>query len=921
MRPAHKASTPLRFLRGSCIIYLAKLMTIESLTPALIRTKLYRPPLPPDWVPRLQLLDRLQQQRQRPLTLVCAPAGFGKSTLLSAWLERSDWRSAWLSLDDGDSDLRTFLSHIVAAVRTLFPEFGHDTQALLHAVKLPPVPALASSFSNELDEIDEPFLLMLDDYHVIHDSAIHELVTKLLRHPPHALHLALAARHDPPLPINSLRAHAAVSEIRSQDLRFSLEETLVFLRQALNPQIDEAQAALLKEKTEGWIAGLRLAALSAWRKDSEVKLAALNSNDAYLLDYFASEVLAQQPAALQEFLVKTSILDRLQGSLCEAVARQSDLAAPGKTYLAWLEELNLFIVPLDDRREWFRYHQLFRQLLRHQLERLYPPSDIAELHRRASRWLAAHDLLEEAVQHALLAADAAVAAQIVAQQRHVLMNQDDWRRLEILLQILPPEVVETQTELLLTRAWCAYNRYTLLQMPALIDQTETLIAEQSTELPAARSWRGELAFFRSYQAYWANDLPGILSYARQALEDLPLEWWHARIMARLFLASAYHMLGDPASAAAAFSASLAEAQTNGPYLMRSFLITDFVHWYAGDLQAVADAADRVLALGEHHLYAQTVNWARYFKGIVHYHRNQLAEAEQDLSAVVLDRYQAHMQCLVHSAIALAFTYQAQQQPAQALAVAEMLPTFLYEMGNTILLPLVHAFQADLALRQGRLAAASQWVAQAQPAALSLMPHFFAQHLVLPRVLLAQDTSASWQAAVDRLAQLRQFAESLHHTHVLIEVLAVQAVLFEAQGDRSAALASLERAIALAQPGGFIRPFVELGPAMRPLLRQLQDQGVAPHYIAQILVAFATPQPSEPATLPEPPELIEPLTRRELEVLAMLEQRLSTKEIAARLFISPGTAKLHTLHIYQKLQVNARRAAVAKAQSLGLLINH
>jgi LuxR family maltose regulon positive regulatory protein len=378
------------------------------------------------------------------------------------------------------------------------------------------------------------------------------------------------------------------------------------------------------------------------------------------------------------------------------------------------------------------------------------------------------------------------------------------------------------------------------------------------------------------------------------------------------------MLGDPASSAAVLAAGLVEAQANGPYLMRSLLITCFVHWYAGDLQRAADAADQVLALGEQHHYPQTVNWAHYFKGIVHYHRNQLVQAAQDLSAVVLDRYQAHLQCLVHGAIALALTYQAQQRPVAARTVANMIPTFLHETGNTILLPTVHAFQAELARRQGRMADASQWAVQPQPAALSLMPHFFAHHLVLPRVLLDLNTPASRAAAATQLTELRELAESSHYTHVLIEVLAVQAVLFEAQGDRSAALAALERAIGLAQPGGFIRLFVDLGPTMQTLLRQLHDQSVAPHSIAQILAAFAAPQPIEPAAPLGSPGLIEPLTKRELEVLALLEQRLSNKEIAARLFITPSTAKQHTLRIYQKLQVNARHDAVAKAQSLGLV---
>jgi LuxR family maltose regulon positive regulatory protein len=893
-------------------------MTTDPLLPALTRTKLYRPPLPADWVPRPQLLERLRQQRQRTLTLVSAPAGFGKSTLLAAWLERCDWRSAWLSLDDGDNNLGSFLSYIVAAVQTLFPEFGTDTEALFNTVSMPPLPVIVSSLSNDLDEIDEPFLLVLDDYHVIHNPAIHDLLTELLNHTPRALHLVLAVRHDPPLSINSLRARAVVAEIRSHDLRFSLEEALAFLRQALDPEIDEGRAAFINEKTEGWIAGLRLAALSAWRKNGAATLATLDSHDIYLMDYLASEVLAQQPAALQEFLIKTSILDRLNGSLCEAVAQQSDLAAPGQTYLAWLDELNLFVVPLDDQREWFRYHQLFRQLLQHQLERRYQRDEIAALHRRASHWLAAHNLLEEAVHHALLADNAADAAQIVAQQRHNLMNQDDWHRLEALLRVLPPAVSTAPPELLLAQAWSAHNRYNLLQVSTLTDQAESLIAQLALEPAVTRVLRGEVAALRSYQSFWANDMPGVVSQAQQALADLPLAWWHARLVARLFLTCAYHMQDDPVSAAAALSVGLAEAQTNGPYLMRSLIITCFVYWLAGDLQGVADAADQMLVLSEQQHYPQTAHWAYYFRGIVHYHRNNLAEAEQDLSTIVLDRYRTHLQCLLHSAIALALTYQAQQRPAQAHTVAEMLPAFLHQTGNTSLLPVIHAFQADLALRQSRLAEASQWAVQAQPAALSLMPYFFAHHLVWPRVLLALNPPADRVAAAEQLARLREVAESYHHTHVLIEVLAVQAVLCEAQGDRSAALAALTRAIGLAQPGGFIRLFVDLGPTMQALLRELRDRGVAPYFVARILAALTEPQPIEPAATFGPPELIEPLTRRELEVLTLLEQRLSNKEIAARLFITPSTAKLHTLHIYQKLQVNARRDAVAKAQRLGLL---
>ena len=897
----------------------AKRMTTEPLTPAIVRTKLYRPPLPPDWVPRPQLLEHLQRQRQRPLTLFSAPAGYGKSTLLSAWLEACDWPSAWLSLDESDNDLATFLSYIVSAVQTVFPEFGQDIQALLKAVSLPPLAAIVENLSNDLDEINEPFLLALDDYHVIHNPAIHSLLSDLLNHPPHDVHLILAARHDPPLPLTRLRARAALSEIRSQDLRFSLEETLTFLRRALNPQLDETRAALFKERTEGWAAGLRLAALSAWRANSEAKLAQLDSSNAYLVDYLTSEVLVQQPTALQEFLLKTSILERLNGSLCEAVAQPGDRVTAGQTYLARLEELNLFIVPLDDQREWFRFHHVFQQLLQQQLKRRYPQSEIDELHDRASHWFATHGLLEEAVQHALLADNTAAAAHIVARQRHELMNQDEWRHLELLLHALPRRIVESHPELLLATAWSEYNRYNLLEVPDLINRAATLVWQRTGEPSTAQDLQGEVEFFRGYQAFWADDLLGVIAHMQLALQWIPLDGWHARVLACLFLATAYHMLGDSEQAAVTLAAGLTEARTNAPYRMRMHLITCFVYWLAGDLQRAADAASQVLALADQRLdYPQTIHWARYFSGIVHYQRNQLDLAEQALSAMVLDRYQTHMQCLVHGAIALAFTYQAQQRPIRARIVADMLPDFLHEMGNTALLPTIHAFQADLALRQGRLAEASQWAAQTQPTAFSLMPHFFGQSLVWPKVLLALDTPDNRQTAAAQLARLREFAESRQHIHILIETLAVQALLYESQGEHSTAQATLNRALELAQPGGFMRLFIDLGQPMQGLARQLRDRGAAPNFVEQILAAFTVPSATPPAALRDSAELIEPLTRRELEVLALLAERLSNKEIATNLFITPNTVKQHTLHLYQKLQVSTRHEAVTKAQSLGLL---
>ena len=408
----------------------------------LLQTKLHQPRVTADLVQRPRLKEALDNGLDRPLILVAAPAGFGKSTLLSAWLETCDLPHAWISLDEADNDLGVFLAYFLAALQTLFPDALPETRAFLTGISLPAVGVIARSLINELDGLERDFILVLDDYHLIRAQPVHELLSLLLQHPPQGLHLVIATRQDPPLPLGVLRARNQVAEIRGHDLRFSLAEIAAFVERTLGAPLADDALAVLAEKTEGWAAGLRFATLTLrYGGDVDSHLAGLHAENRYVTDYLMSEVLSQVSPAMRRFLLKTSILDQVCSSLGEAVIGPDDPECQPQEFLAWLEQAAMFTVALDSHGEWYRYHHLFRELLRDQLARQANAGEIATLHARASAWFARHGSLEEALQHALLGHDTPAAVRLLAEQRHALMDSEQWQLHERTLRMFPAETV------------------------------------------------------------------------------------------------------------------------------------------------------------------------------------------------------------------------------------------------------------------------------------------------------------------------------------------------------------------------------------------------------------------------------------------------------------------------------------------------
>lgn len=938
----------------------------------LLTTKLHRPRALPQQVQRPQLLARLDQGLAAglPLTLVVAPAGFGKSTLISQWLDDlrltiDDFglnaaldnrqskivkpKSCWLSLDEYDNDLPLFLHYLVAAVRQIVPVACSRTLNLLQAPQLPPSEYLTHTLLHDLSALDQPFILVLEDYHCLAATVIHQLLSRLLTQMPDSMHLVLISRTEPPLPLARLRVRQQMTELRAADLCFSTTETQTLLTQTLGRLPSAETVATLHTQTEGWAAGLHLAALALrGRADETAFVQSYTASHRHVTDYLMEEVIARQPPDVQTFLLRTSILDRFCAPLCEAfqsgespAIRRSPLDAP-LTTLTYLIQANLFLVPLDEQGEWYRYHHLFRDLLRRRLRASASPAEVAALYGLAGAWLADHGWIEEAIQYALAGGDERAAAHLVAQDRHELLNREEWRTLERRLALLPDALVQQHAALLMTKALVLNLQFKLAAIPPLLqavaDALWAHLPEPTLAAADAQVLQGEMDALWSQHWYWQQEGQRSLAAAEQALARLPADYLYARSGALLYLGLAAQMTGQATVAVQTLRAALEEQQASpSTFVTRILYALAFIHYLGGELTLTQQMAAACLQVARQNNLALTLGWAHYLLGCVYYEWNELATAAQHFTAVVALRYRINGLTAHHGWLGLAWTQQAQGRPDQAQHQVAALLHFHHEMNHLAFLPLVHSFQARLALQQGDGATALRW---AQTVALdpirTPLPFPEIPQLTRAKIVLAQAAPKGAPLGAGRgaevlvaLAPLRQVAEATHNPLRLIELLALQALAEAAQGRTESALATLHQAVMLAQPGRFIRTFVDLGPRLAALLYQLAAPrglpGVETAYLGQVLAAFPPTAGADDLAYrirqASQAHGIEPLTERESEVLLHLHKGLPNKAIADALHISLLTVKRHTTNIFQKLGVETRKQAVVRARALGILPPH
>jgi LuxR family maltose regulon positive regulatory protein len=901
----------------------------------LLETKLHVPRWRRGLVARPRLSERLSRGAESALTLVSAPAGFGKTTLLAEWLAvvAADGRSvAWLSLDQRDNDPALFWTYLVAALNAGVPAVGAGALALLQPTQ-PLNEAGLVALLNDLDAISNDVVLVLDDYHVIDARDVQDGMAFLLEHLPPQIHLVIASRADPPLPLARLRGRGELAEIRAADLRFTPGEAAAYLNGVMGLALTGADVAALEGRTEGWIAALQLAALSMQgREDTAAFIDGFTGDDRYIVDFLAEEVLQRQPGHVQHFLLQTSILDRLNGPLCDAVTGQDG----GKAKLTALERGNLFLVPLDDRRHWYRYHQLFADVLHARL-RDEQPDDVPGLHRRASGWHEQNGEPSEAIRHALAAGDFERAADLIELAIPAMLRVRREAAVLGWLELLPDEVVRVRPVLSVGFAGALLAGGVFEGVEARLRDAEGWLdgatgIRRGSHAPAAemvvvddaefRRLPAEIELYRAAQALARGDGPGTVRHARRALELSPADDHLGRASAAALLGLASWASGDLDAGQSGYAECM-EGLRRAGHIADTF----------GCAIALADIRRTQGHLGEAmRTYEQALQrapqpggpvlrgTADMYVGMseVHRERDDLPAATQQLlRSQDLGEHAGLPQNRYRWRVAMARIREAEGDlggaldllnEAERLYVGDFFP-------NVRPVP---ALRARVRVARGELGEALGWARERGLSVaddLSYLREF--EHITLARVLLARYTDEraerSTQEATRLLERLLRAAEEGQRTGSVIEILVLQALARQARGDIPAALASLRRAVMLAEPEGYVRIFSDEGPPMASLLRAAAKQRIAPGYVRLLLAAVTKTGGGTPASQ----GLIEPLSERELDVLRLLRTDLSGPDIARELVVSLNTVRTHTKNIYAKLGVNNRLAAVRRATELDL----
>ena len=908
----------------------------------LLHTKLHRPRLPHNLVVRPRLLEVLNHTIDQQITLVCAPAGFGKTTLVSTWLELMDIDksaaaasvpSAWLSLDENDSDLNLFLHYFIAALRTIFKEACQETLALLQARQQPPDAVLYATLSNELAELPGEAILVLDDYHTVRGTEVHNLFIELARHWPKPLHLVLISRIDPPIPLTSLRAKGMLHEIRTQNLRFKPEETAVYLSQEQLTLRSQEDLHLLEERFEGWPAGLHLAVLSLRSASSqESVLSALSSENPNIAGYLVDEVLTHQFPAIHAFLLKTSILDRFSASLCEAIIGEMDTAWNARACLDWIERSELFITPLDDRQEWYRYHHLFRELLQQRLSTEIRADQVTDLHRLASVWFEEHGFVDEALHHALAAGDLDLAARQMNTGLRDVINREDRPTLERWLRLLPEEMIQRSPGLLMIRIWALELSWRLDLQAQVLQQVEELLdSGGGASLPAndLQILRGQIHVLRAQQAYFSNQTTRAIDLCRQALALLPPAWTFVRGAAILYLGLSMQATGQIQEAEKLLLTEYefcSDKTEIYPLIVLQSL--GYIYLWTGQLEKTIKIGQVLIQGATSSGIMFTKSWGNYYLGVAHYQRNELEIAGQYFTQIMENQFLAHGSAYHDAVAGMALIYQITGKQSESRRMVESISRFDLEQGG-IEDDRTRSLRARLMLLQGDPEGAGRWadtfsdLPPDQPIIWLEEPQ-----MTRARALVARGTDADLRLALQILDVLNEIVNRTHNTYYEIEILALRALALDSQGDTGHADAALMQALDLAQLGGFIRVFVNLGKPMQKMLHRLFSQDHSGELIRRILAAFQeddknlldSASPAQPKRQPylANSTLVEPLTQRELEVLSLLRDPLSIKEIALKLGISYATTSRHTVNIYAKLGAKGRWDAVVKAEDLNIL---
>lgn len=905
---------------------------------SVLATKFFIPLLPPKVVARSRLVKQLSDglTTGHKLTLISAPAGFGKSTLVSEWIVNCGQQAAWLSLDENDNDPVRFLIYVISALQKISPNLGAGLLDALQSPQSPPIETVSTALLNEITILSNNFILVLDDYHLTDSKSVDDALTFLIDNLPPQMHLVITTREDPALPTPRLRARNQLTEIRASDLRFTPSEAAEFLNQVMGLNLTEEEVAALDKRTEGWIAGLQLAALSMkGQQDVHGFIQAFAGDHRYIVDYLVEEVLRRQPEPVRNFLLQTSILERLNGPLCDAVTIQ-----PGsKSKLEQLQRGNLFLIPLDDKREWYRYHHLFADVLNIHLM-AEQPEQVPALHERASQWHEQNGLTADAIRHVLAAKNFKRAAELIEKAIPLMRQSRQEPTLLGWLKSLPEEIFQDHPVLNINYAG------TLLQN-GQFDGVESRLREIEQWLATPEDIRRQPIYvdeddfqrlpssvhmYRAAIALVKGDVTNATSHASKVLELAREDDDFPRGAASSLVGLASWTSGDLEAAYQMFAKGMSHLQNVG-------YISDVIGGSVtmADIRTTQGRLREAMGIYERGLQLATKQGTPALRGAadmhvgmsgLYYERNELNIAEQHL---LKSRELGELNGLPKNPYrwraAMARIQEVYGNPDEALDLLnEAEPLYRSDFSPNV--RPVEALRVRVWIKQGELEKAIAW-ANEKKLSIEEDPSYLREfeQITFARILLSQYQSVhaenSLNDTLGLLERLLKAAESGGRNGSVIEILVLQALAYQMQEDVPAALSVLERALKLAEPEGYIRMFVDEGADMETILREVAARKIMLEYTSKLLAAFESErkgigEETSPSAAPVSGSLIEPLSQRELDILRLFKTELSGPEIAQELVIALSTVRTHTKSIYNKLNVNNRRAAVKRAIELGLM---
>jgi LuxR family maltose regulon positive regulatory protein len=880
---------------------------VAEVETSLLKTKLNIPPARPQMVPRPRLIERLKEGLSYNLILVSAPAGFGKTTLLSEWtrISQPQVRTAWVSLDEGDNDPVRFWDYLIAALQTLQRGYGEKILPWLHSSHLPSTESMLTAMINELSIVKGDFVIVLDDYHLIASQQIHDGITYLLEHLPAQIHLVIATRADPPLPLARLRGKGMMLEIHTDDLRFTQDETASLLKELKTPAFNAKDIVALDERTEGWVVGLKMAALSIrGQKDVPGFIAAFTGSQRYIMDYLMEEVLQRQSVELRDFLTKTSVLRRLTAPLCDVLTGRRD----SQDILLNLERDHLFIMPLDETRQWYRYEHLFADLLRHQCEMVYGTEQVTALHLLASQWYEDNDLHDEAIYHTLAARDWERAAKLITKAADELIKRGEWNTLSDWFQAVPEEVLRAHP--------LAYAHYAnILVTGGKLEAAETVLAYLGRMPNLQEGLRGQLTFFRMEIAYRRGDVKRSLELGERALDQLTEEYGATRARILHIMGVFDGVAGRLDKAQSREAEALRTARLIGESWVAATAAGNLclILLHRGKLRQAVTAGQQAVDLAAQ---SPAPTGAGAYVGFaqVLYERNELeGAAHNSRLAIKMGELSGYSEELIMPCYYLAQTLLASEDIDGAEEVMEKGDEASRRQSIS---PLFRAFHAAhrvmFAVQCGDIAAAVDWSNQLSEFPFDDLIYF--QHFPA-RLLIARGDNA---AAAEQLRDLYEWAMQADAQGLAIRIRVYQAIAAATQDE---AIGFLTQALKMGQPEGFTRTFVDEGSLLAPLLQQAIHSGIESDYARKLLTIIEAEDRQHQirkGQIPVTPFAASILSEREMEVLRLLAAGLSDRQIATKLVVSLGTAKTHVHRILGKLNATSRTHAVTQARELKII---